>query len=332
MRGHDHGHGAVEASDRRILGTVALNGLLTVAQIVGGSLSGSVSLVADALHNLNDAMALVIVYVARRVSRRRADRRRTFGYGRAQVIGATVNLVALAVVALFLAYESILRFFEPREVDGIVMIVLAGVALAVDLLTVVLLFGMRRGGANVRAAFVHNLSDALASVAVLVGGIAILTLGWTWVDPVLSLAIVVYIGVQVATMLPDALRVLMESAPQGLDLEEVADAIVAVDGVRDAHHLHAWLLDEHACALEAHVVIDRGRIEAMEATKRRVRDVLRDRFGIGHATLEIEFPATAAGEGHDASLVPEGRGEGGPPDADTARPDRAHGRGEEGDG
>ena len=304
-----HAHGAPGASDRRILGTVALNGVLTVAQIVGGAMSGSVSLVADALHNLNDAMALVVVYVARRIGRRRADRRRTFGYRRAQVLGATVNLVALAVVATFLAYESVLRFFEPREVDGWIMIILAGVALTVDLLTVALLFGMRRGSMNVRAAFLHNLADALASVAVLLGGVAILTMGWHWVDPLASLLIVAYIGRQVAVMLPDALRVLMESAPEGLDLERVAGAMRAVPGVRDAHHLHAWMLDEDQCALEAHVVVERERIEAMEEIKVQLRRRLQNDFSIAHATLELEFPDTAAEAGHDTSLVADACGD-----------------------
>ena len=298
-----HAHAPPEASDRRILGTVALNVVLTVAQIVGGVLSGSVALVADAVHNLNDAMALVVVYVARRISRRRADRQRTFGYGRARVVGATINLVALAVVGLFLAYESLLRFFEPRSVDGWTMIILAGIALVVDLATVLLLFGMRRGSMNVRAAFVHNLTDALASVAVLLGGVAILLLGWTWVDPLLSLLIVAYIGWQVAGMLPGAVRVLMESAPEGFDTAEVADAIATVEGVRDAHHLHAWLLDEERVALEAHVVVEPGQREHMESIKRRVRALLSERFEVDHATLELEFPG-AVGNGHDASLVP----------------------------
>lgn len=301
-RGHGHDHGVGEASDRRILATVALNVVLTVAQIVGGVLAGSVALVADALHNLNDAMALVIVWVSRRISRRRPDRERTFGYRRAQVIGALVNLVALAVVALFLGYESILRFFEPRDVGGWTVIVLAGVALVVDVGTVLLLITMRKGNVNVRAAFVHNLADALASVAVLLGGVAIVLWGVNWVDPLLSLGIVAYIFWQVAKMLPETLRVLMEAAPPGLDVEEVAAAIVEVDGVQDVHHVHAWMLDEEHFALEAHVVIARRDVPRMEAIKALVRQKM-EAFGIGHSTLEVEFPEAARGEDHDASLI-----------------------------
>ena len=313
---HEHDHGLNEASDRRILGTVGLNVLLTVAQVVGGILSGSVALAADALHNLNDAMALVIVYVARGISRRSADARRTFGYKRAQVIGATVNLVALAVVGLFLAYESITRFFEPRDVDGWTMIILAGVAIAVDFGTVFILISMRRGSSNVRAAFVHNLSDAFASVGVLLGGVAILVAGWHWVDPLLSMAIVAYIFWQVAKMLPETFRVLMESAPEGLDLHEVAAATMEIDGVEDAHHFHAWLLDETECALEAHIVVAPERIEEMERIKSKVRHVLEERFGIHHSTLELEYPSTNREAAHVSTLIAES---GGGPSSKEAR-------------
>lgn len=258
---------------------------------------------ADALHNLNDAMALVVVYVARRIGRKSADQARTFGYQRAQVIGATINLVALGVVGLFLAYESILRLFEPRSVDGWIMIVLALVALVVDVATVLLLFTMRKGNLNVRAAFTHNLSDALASLAVLLGGVAILTLGWHWVDGLLSLLIVAYILLQVLQMLPAALRVLMESTPQGLDLAAVVAAITAVEGVQDAHHLHVWLLDEDTCALEAHVVIGRENGKLMDEIKAGIRERLQAEFSIQHSTLELEFPETADAAGHDTGRV-----------------------------
>lgn len=307
---HDFGRRLDRASDRRILGAVALNMLLTVAQVVGGILSGSVALAADALHNLNDAMALVIVYVARRISRRRADARRTFGYERARVVGATVNLVALAVVGLFLAYESIARFFDPRDIDGWTMVFLAGVAIVVDVATVLILFRMRKGRTDVRAAFVHNLADALASVAVALGGIAILVAGWRWVDPLLSLLIVGYIFWQVARMLPRTIRVLMESAPEGLDLYEVRNTLMAVEGVEDAHHLHAWMLDERRTAMEAHLVVSEPRMRDMEEIKERARKALRDRFGIQHATLELELPSAARSQAHSTAVIGEDTGGG----------------------
>jgi cobalt-zinc-cadmium efflux system protein len=143
----------------------------------------------------------------------------------------------------------------------------------------------------------------------MLGGVAILTLDWNWVDPLLSLLIVAYIFWQVASMLPETLRVLMESAPEALDLGEVANAIAGVDGVQSAHHLHAWLLDEHHAALEAHIVIDRDAADRMDDIRAAIRAELEERFDIGHSTLELEFPETAARKEHDTSLVGDGRSE-----------------------
>ena len=302
---HSHDHDLEGLSDRRIAYTVALNVLLTVAEIIGGVVSGSVALVADALHNLNDAVALLIALFARRVARRQPDARRTFGYRRAEVVGGLINLVALAVVGVFLAYESVLRFFEPTDVGPWVIIIISGIALGVDVLTVVLLYAMRKGSVNVRAAFMHNLSDALASVAVLVGGVVILLSGVTWVDPLLSLLIVGYIFYQVAQLLPGTVRLLMESAPAGLDLDELVRRMEGIDGVRGVHHLHVWGLDEHENALEAHVVVARGDVQDLERVKAAVKRLLKDEFDVAHATLELELPATAGEAGHDTSVIAE---------------------------
>jgi cobalt-zinc-cadmium efflux system protein len=302
---HSHGHDELEGlSDRRIAYTVALNVLLTVAEIIGGVVSGSVALVADALHNLNDAVALLIALFARRIARRQPDEQRTFGYRRAEVIGGLISLVALAVVGLFLAYESILRFFEPSDVGGWTMIVVAGIALAVDVLTVVLLYAMRKGSVNIRAAFAHNISDALASVAVILGGVAILLFQVTWVDPLLSLLIVGYIVYQVAQLLPGTVRLLMESAPEGLDIDNLVRQMQEIDGVEDVHHLHVWQLDEHENALEAHVVIARENAQEMDRIKDAVKYLLKNDFAVTHPMLELEFATTADGPEHDTDVIP----------------------------
>lgn len=303
---HSHGHNELEGlSDRRIAYTVALNVLLTVAEIVGGIVSGSVALVADALHNLNDAVALLIALVARRISRRQPDEQRTFGYRRAEVVGGLINLVALAVVGFFLAYESVLRFFEPSDVGAWAIIIISGIALTVDVLTVVLLYAMRKGSVNFRAAFMHNLSDALASVAVLVGGIAILLSGVTWIDPLLSLLIVGYIFWQVYQLLPGTVRLLMESAPEGLDVGHLVQEVRGIEGVTGVHHVHVWQLDEHHNAFEAHVAFDRADAGRLDEIKGAVRRRLKETFGISHATLEFEFSATAEEPHHDTSVIAE---------------------------
>jgi cobalt-zinc-cadmium efflux system protein len=160
MSGHHHHHDAT-TGDRRVLGAVVLNGVLTVAQIVGGIAAGSLSLIADALHNFSDAISLVIAFAARKIARRPADDAMTFGYVRAEIIAALINYTTLIIVGLYLAYEAVLRFVEPHPVDGWIVVIVASVALAVDAVTALMTYALSRKSMNIRAAFLHNLADAL---------------------------------------------------------------------------------------------------------------------------------------------------------------------------
>ena len=208
-----HDHGNTSGGDKRLVGAVLVNILLTGAQVVGGLLSGSLSLVADALHNLNDAASLGIALVARRIARRPADSRRTFGYRRAEVIGALINLTTLIIVGLYLIYEAISRYFDPRPVEGWIIVWVAGIALIVDIVTAVLTFSLSKGNLNIRAAFVHNVSDALASLAVIVAGTLILLYGWNWTDLLATVLISAYVLYQGISMMRDTVRILMEGVP-----------------------------------------------------------------------------------------------------------------------
>lgn len=305
--GHSHGltrGGEMrQVSDSRLLWSVALNQVLTVAQIVAGIVSGSVALLSDAAHNFNDANALLIAYVARRISRKKASRRYTFGYRRAELIGAMINLTLLGAIGAYLIYEGVKRLIEPEPIIGWLMAAAAGLAIVVDVGTAVLLWAMSRGSLNVRAAFIHNLVDALASVAVLVGAAAIIWLDWTWVDPVLTLIIAGYVLWQVVTMLPQAARVLMEGSPEGLDFDALVERVQSLDGVEGLHHVHLWQLDENHRAIEAHVVIRPDRGEELEGIKRRVKRLLAEEFHVEHSTLELEYAGAAEQDGHDTSIV-----------------------------
>lgn len=289
---HDHGHGqhhhAMESGDARLGWAVAVNVGLTVAQVVGGALSGSLALVADAIHNLSDAGSLLIALLARRIGRRPADERMTFGYGRAEVVAALINLTTLIVIGLYLVYEAVVRFFAPEPIGGWVMIWVAGIALVVDLATAALTYRMSKGSLNVRAAFLHNVADALGSVAVIVAGGLILLFGWTVADPIVTLLIAGYVLWHGFAEIGESIRILMGATPSDLDVEEVAGAMAAVPGVSSVHHLHVWALDEHRRSLEAHVVIDPIESGRTEAIKAEVKRVLAERFRIGHSTLEIE--------------------------------------------
>lgn len=286
---HGHRHSMTEGGDARLGWAVAVNVGLTVAQVVGGALSGSLALVADAIHNLSDAGSLLIALLARKIARRPADERMTFGYGRAEVVAALINLTTLIVIGLYLVYEAILRFFAPEPVGGWTMIWVAGIALAVDLGTAALTYGMSKGSLNVRAAFLHNVADALGSVAVIVAGALIILFGWTMADPIVTLLIAAYVLWYGFSEIGQSIRILMGATPPDLDVRELARAMAAVPGVRSVHHLHAWALDEHRRSLEAHMVIDPAEAPRMEALKAEVKALLAERFRVGHSTLEVEL-------------------------------------------
>ena len=286
---HDHHHRDIDTmGDRRLGWAIAINMLLALAQVIGGIVSGSLALIADALHNFSDAASLLIAWVARKIGRQPADRFKTFGYKRAEVVATLINLVTLVLVGFYLIYEAIWRVFEPPEViEGWTMIIVAGVALVIDVATAVLTYTMSKHSMNMRAAFLHNVSDALASVGVIVAGTVILLYGWYWADTVLTLLIAGYVLYQAATLLPKTIHILMEGAPEGISIQDVIDAMERVEGVSNVHHVHIWQLDEHKNALEAHVLLtDFGEAEQIKIV---LKSELEKRFFIAHSTLEFEI-------------------------------------------
>ena len=285
---HDHGHIDAGSGDKRVAIAIWANGLLTVAQIAGGILSGSLALIADALHNFSDMASLVIAFGARKIARRPADARMTFGYGRVEIVAALINYTTLIVIGLYLLYEGAMRFVDPVEVGGWTVVILGGVALVVDALTAGLTWSMQKGSVNIRALFVHNLSDALASVAVIVGGTLILLYDVTWVDPAITLGIAGYILYLAVTEIGGPIRTLMLGSPPDLDNDAVIGAVRGVEGVADVHHVHLWQMEEHEAALDTHVVVEDAAWDRLEDVKRAIKARLKEEFGIGHSTLEFE--------------------------------------------
>lgn len=286
---HNHSHSSENVSDSVLLWCIIVNLGLSVFEFVGGVIAGSVALMADAAHNTNDAAALLIAYIARKISKKGADAKYTFGYRRAELIGAMIQLTALILVGLYLVYEAVRWIFEPEPLLGGWIMAAAGVAVVVDVVTAWLLWAMSKGSLNVKAAFLHNLTDAGASVAVLIGGATIYWLDWSWVDPLISLGIAGYILYMSFGLLKKTSRILMEGTPPELSLDEIKEAMEDLDGVENVHHIHVWELDEHHRALEAHVVIGENRsMEEVESLKTTVKEHLDERFSITHSTLEFE--------------------------------------------
>lgn len=287
---HDHGHTVTDgkSGDWKVSIAVWANALLTVAQIAGGIFSGSLALIADALHNFSDMASLVIALAARKISRRSPDAAMTFGYGRIEVVAALVNYTTLILVSIYLIREGAMRMIDPPEVHGWTVVILGGVALAVDSLTALLTYSMQKGSMNIRALFLHNLSDALASVAVVVGGAIIILYGVWWIDPAITIAIAVYILYIAVSEIGRPVRTLLLGSPPDMDSEAVIAAIRSVDGVAGVHYVHLWQMQEHKTALDYHVVLTAGGWSRMETIKREIKRRLDDRFGIVHSTLEFE--------------------------------------------
>ena len=298
---HHHPHRHVSAtdqrgdqSDARLVGAICVNGALTIVQVVGGLLSGSLALVADAVHNLSDAGALLIALVSRRIGRRPADHVQTFGYRRAELVGALIKATSLNLVGLYLVAVALGRVVDPPSVEGGILVIVATGALVVDLVTAGLTYRMAKGSLNVKAAFVHNMADAFGSVAVIVAGVLALRYQLYIADVVATLLIAAYAMYHGVGITKEAGRILALGAPVDIHVPALADAIREVEGVADVHHVHVWELDESERSFEGHIVVGSKDVQFGEHVKELVRGVLA-RYGITHATLECEFGAVTDG-------------------------------------
>jgi len=281
-------HLKLSSGDRRVAVAIWANALLTFAQVIGGVLSGSLALIADALHNFSDMTSMVIAYAARKIARRPADSRMTFGYARIEVVAALINYTTLILIGLYLIYEGAMRLVDPPPIAGWTVVVLGGVALVIDTLTALLTWSMQKSSINIRALFLHNLSDALASVGVVAAGTLILLYDWWLVDPIITLVIAGYILYLSITEIGGPIRTLMLGSPPHLDTEELIVELCAVDGVSGIHHVHLWQMQEHQAALDCHIVLTSAGWARQEAIKTEIKEMLRTRHDISHSSLEFE--------------------------------------------
>jgi len=286
MEHHNHQH-AEGMGDRRLIVAIIINILLTLAQVIGGIVSGSLSLIADALHNFSDAASLLIAWVARKIGRQPADQFKTFGYKRAEVIATLINLVSLVIIGIYLIYEAVWRVFEPQIIEGWTVVIVAGIALIIDIATAILTFTMSKNSMNIKAAFLHNVSDALASVGVIIAGTLILLYQWYWSDTLITLIIAAYVLYQASTLLPKTIHILMEGSPENISINEVIMTMQRVSDVTNVHHVHIWQLDENRNALEAHIVIT--NYNYIEKIKTELKETILQEFSIEHSTFEFEI-------------------------------------------
>ncbi len=285
MSNHDHHH--IPSSRKALLGALCLTLGFAVVEFVFGLLAGSLALVADAGHMLADTSALGLAAFAAWMADRPASNRRTWGYGRAEVLAALINGAVMLVLVGLIAWRAVERFQDPREVSGGMVMVVALIGLLVNLLVFWILSRGERN-LNVRGALLHVMGDLLGSVAALASGIAILATGWTPIDPILSLLICALILVAAVRLLLEGAHVVMEGVPQGLDIDEVQSTMTAVKGVDDIHDLHVWQVASDRVALSAHVVVaDLADWPEMLAALNRT---LLETWNIDHPTLQPELP------------------------------------------
>lgn len=283
---HNHSHDHGDLPEIRLRWAVAVNILLTAVQVIAGILSGSLALIADAIHNFSDAAALLIALFAIRIGRKQADHKRTFGYKRVETLAAFVNLGTLLFLGAYLVFEAIRRFFDPVPVEGWTVVIVAGIALVIDVATAILVSKGAKSSLNIRAAYLHNIADALSSVGVMVAGAIIILYGWPIADSIATFVIAGYVLFHAAREIPAVLNILLNGAPEGVSLDAVTGAIEDIDGVKSVHHVHLWRIDEKRNALEAHVVVE--HMDQTGRLKTAIKNLLVTQFALDHVTLEFE--------------------------------------------
>ena len=286
---HSHSHDHTGKTISRLWFTFFLNLGISIAQLIGGFLSNSMALISDAVHNLSDTGSVGVSLVARKYADKSADKQMTFGYRRADIIGAFINLIILIGVSLFLIKEGVERFLHPEEIDGSIMFWVALIGLIGNVLSVLILHSDSKKSLNIKSAYVHLFWDAAASLAVIVGGVLILYYDLYIIDPILTIGIALYLLYTTFNMLRETVSILMEATPQDVHIDSIKNELESISHVRDVHHIHVWKIDEHQKMLECHVHIDKSHSNLLEEIKSDIKACLSDRFDITHSAIEFEL-------------------------------------------
>lgn len=287
---HDHSHGG---NRRRLLIALVITALFTVVEVIGGLITRSLALLADAGHMLTDSMALALAVFAFVISARPPDSQRSFGYHRMQIIAAFVNGLTLLAIVAWILIEAVRRLISPPEVMGETMLYVAIAGLLVNIVSFAILHGGDQDNLNMRGAALHVLSDLLGSVAAIAAALVIIYTGWMPVDPLLSIVVALLILRSALFIVRRSGHILLEGTPDWLNIEEMKERLKsAVPQVCDVHHVHVWGLTQERLMLTMHIVLEDGEGDAA-ATIRSVKSILASDYGIHHSTIEIETEVCA---------------------------------------
>ena len=284
---HIHKH---EVKGNNLILSILLNLLITIAQVIGGIISGSLALISDALHNFSDVLSLVFSLVAHKLSRRKASLNNTFGYKRAELIAAFINAITLIIVAFFLIYEASSRLFHPEPIKSGLVIWLALLGIVVNGGSVLLLKKDSEHNLNMKSAYLHLLTDMMASVAVLVGGLLMKFYGWFWVDSVMTLLIASYLIYVSYDLIKSATKMLMLFTPDYINIKELVREVHKIKGVNKLHHIHIWHLNDEELHLEAHLDCSEDiKMSEFNILLEKIETVLYNEFKINHINIQPEF-------------------------------------------
>ena len=295
--GHGHAHAPKDFGKAFLIGVI-LNAGFVVAEVVYGIVGNSLALLADAGHNLSDVLGLLLAWGASILVKKIPTQRFTYGLRSTSILAALINAVLLLVVTGGIAWEAVLRFRHPTEVAGMTVIVVAAFGVVINLATALLFMSGRKGDLNIRAAFMHMAGDAAIALGVVAAGFAMLYTGWTWLDPVVSIAIAILVVIGTWSLLSDSIKLALHAVPEGIDIEKVRRYLASIEGVTEVHDLHIWGMSTTETALTAHLTMPGGY--PGDSVRNAITQALQKQFGIGHPTLQIELHDT----GETCKLAP----------------------------
>lgn len=282
-------HHTHEVNKNNLIIAILLNFSITAGEIIGGIISGSLSLLSDALHNFSDSISIIISYLALKVSRRENNERLTFGYKRVEILSALFNAVVLLAISAFLFKEAFIKLRNPEPINSSLMIVVATIGLIANFVSVLILREDSHKSLNVRSAYIHLLSDTLSSIGVVGGGLLIHFYKFYYIDPILTFIIGVYIIKETLAIISETVEILMQAVPRGIDLKKIKEEIESLDEVKDLHHVHIWRLNDTNIHFEGHINL-KENLTATEIVPlySRIEEILGN-YGITHSTIQIEY-------------------------------------------
>lgn len=287
---HNHQHSYKQLKGTNLFISILLNILITVAQVIGGLVSGSLALLSDALHNFTDVISLIVSYIATVLSRKSASLHKTFGYKRAEILAAFVNASTLIIIAVLLIKEAVIRFQHPHEIKSGLVIWLSLLGIIVNGLSVLLLKKDSERNMNMRSAYLHLLTDMLASVAVLIGGLLMKFYEIYWIDSVLTLVIALYLVWVGLDLLKDSFHVLMLFAPENIPIQDIVKEVQKLEQIKNVHHVHVWQLNEDETHFEAHVDFNENiTLSQFDEVLNEIEELLFHKFNINHVNIQPEY-------------------------------------------